>query len=217
MALKVSDIITNARRLLQDTDSGGIRWVDNELIGWLNEGSAEIGRIHPESSARNTDVALLTGTKQTIPSDGTQLLDVIRNVGPLGEPGRVVRIVDRRVMDNERPDWHFDSPSADVKRYIFNENDPLTFYVYPPNTGAGKLTIVYAAAPERVVELNDPLPIRDIYFAAACNYICYRAWQKQIDDQEAQGKSILFKQLFDQAMGERRMIEGEASPNARVR
>lgn len=217
MALLVSDVVTNVRRLLQDTDDGGIRWVDDELIGWLNEGAAEIGRINPESSARNVDLPLVAGTKQLVPSDGTQLLDVVRNITAAGDPGRVVRIVDRRVMDNERPDWHSESPSETVKRYVFNENDPLTFYVYPPNDGSGKVTIVYSAAPIRVTQLTDSLPIRDIYFAAACNYICYRAWQKQLDDQEAQGKSMIYKQLFDQAMGERRFIENEVSPNGTVR
>lgn len=216
MSLLVKDVVENVRRLLQDTDEGGIRWIDTELVGWLNEGAAEIVRVAPESSARNVDMQLLSGTRQRIPSDGTQLLDVIRNVGADDVPGRSIRIVNRRVMDNERPDWHFETPASVFKRYMFEENDPMTFYVYPPSDGTTKLTIVYAAAPQRVAELSDEIPIRDIYFAAITNYVCFRAWQKQLDDNDAQNKAMVFKQLFDQAMGERKVVEAEASPNGRV-
>lgn len=215
MAVSVQTIINNARVLLQDTDAGGIRWVDAELIAWLNEATAEVVRIHPEANSKNTDLALVSGTKQRIPNDGVQLINVVRNVGPLGEPGRVVRLIDHNILNNERPDWHTDPVQPVVTRYTFDPKDPFTFYVYPPNNGTGKVTLVYSGAPEVVNQLTDNLPVPDIYAAPVVNYICFRAWLKQVGDQVSEQRAASYLALFNNAMGVKKTAETETDPNAR--
>lgn len=215
MAVAVQTLIDRARILLQDTDTGGIRWLDSELLSWLNEAAVEIVRVHPEANATNTDLALVAGTRQTIPSDGTQFLNAIRNVDAGGNPGRVVRLVDQAIMNNERPTWHTDTASAVVMRFMFDQKDPFNFYVYPANDGTGKLTIVYSSAPSAVTALNDNFPLPDIYSAPAVNYVCFRAWQKQVGDPAAENRAGSYLNLFNQAMGLRKTVETESDPNAR--
>jgi hypothetical protein len=60
----------------------------------------------PNSSVRNTPFALVAGTRQSLPPDGVQLLDVVRNL-----PARGVRIVAREILDAQLPDWHNEVPS----------------------------------------------------------------------------------------------------------
>jgi len=215
MAISVQKIISNVRVLLQDTDAGGIRWVDSELIAWLNEATAEVVRIHPEANSKNTDLALIAGTKQRIPDDGVQLINVVRNVGAGGTPGRVVRLIDHNIMNNERPEWHMDPQQASVTRFTFDQKDPFTFYVYPPNTGTGKVTLVYSGAPAPVAVLADNLPIPDIYAAPVVNYICFRAWLKQVGDQVSEQRAASYLALFNQAMGVKKAAEVETDPNVR--
>jgi hypothetical protein len=142
MSVTVQTVINNARTLLQDTDTGGIRWTDPELIAWLNEATAEVVRIHPEANSKNIDHNLVAGTKQRIPTDGVQLINVIRNVGVGGAPGRVIRLIDHNIMNNERPDWHMETPTAVATRFTFDHKDPFNFYVYPPNSGTCRVTVV---------------------------------------------------------------------------
>lgn len=215
MAISVQTIIENARILLQDTDEGGIRWVDTELIAWLNEGATEIVRIHPESHAKNVDLPLVQGTKQQVPSDGMQLLNIYRNTNGSGTPGRVIRLINMDIMNNERPSWHIDSPNPIVTRYMFDSKDPRTFYVYPPNTGAGHVSLVYSAAPTPVTQLSDTIPVMDVYAAPLTNYVCYRAWFKQVGDATAMQRASSFLELFNGAMGVKKEVEAVSDPNAR--
>lgn len=215
MAITARTIISNARTLLQDTDAGGIRWIDSELIAWLNEATTEVVRIHPHANAMNSDLQLVIGTRQRIPDNGVQLLNVQRNVSAAGAPGRVIRIVDHDIMNIERPDWHIDPQESTVKRYTFDPQDPMTFYVYPPSDGTAKVAIVYSAAPTQVVALDDLLPIPDIFAASVTNYICFRAWLKQVGDVQSEQRAGSYLQLFNQSIGVKKVAEDIADPNIR--
>ena len=79
MAVAVNDVIDKVQEVLQDT--GGVRWDQtNELLEWLNDAQREIALLKPDATSENTTVTLVTGTKQTIPSDGNRLLRVVRNM-----------------------------------------------------------------------------------------------------------------------------------------
>jgi hypothetical protein len=211
MAIPASVVIGNARVLLNDTDDGGIRWTDPELLAWLNEAAAEVVRIAPHASARTIEHQLVSGTLQFIPDDGVQLINIFRNA----PAGRVVRIVDATIMDNERPSWHQDPASLQVTRYMFDPRNPRMFSVYPPNNGSGRVSLVYSAAPTPVVTMGQNIPVPDIYAAPLTNYICYRAWLKLVDNPASIKRAGDFKSLFDGQMGVKKQAEAESNPNLR--
>ena len=49
MAKTYENLITEARQLLQDTDSSAYRWDDTYLFNTLNRGLQELGRIRPDA------------------------------------------------------------------------------------------------------------------------------------------------------------------------
>lgn len=212
MAVLASIVLDNARILLNDTDDGGIRWQDAELIAWLNEAMAEVVRIAPQASAKTVDHPLTSGTLQSIPDDGVQLINIFRNA----PAGRVVRIVDSTIMDNERPSWHQDPPNAQAMRYTFDPRNPRMFSVYPPNNGAGRVSLVYSAAPTVVTSKAQNISVPDIYAAPLTNYICYRAWLKLVDNANSVKRASDFKALFDGQMGVKKQAEAETNPNMRL-
>ncbi len=209
MAVQASVVITNARVLLNDVDEGGIRWTDAELIAWLNEAMSEVVRIAPQANSKTTDLALVAGTRQQIPLDGVQLINVLRNA----PNGRVIRIVDHDILDNEHPDWHQKTPVATVMRYTFDPQNPRVFHVFPPNNAAGQATVVYSAVPTPIALKTDNIPLPDIYAGPLTNYICYRAWLKQLGDKESFQRAGSYKQLFDGQMGVKKQAETESDPN----
>ena len=65
--------------------------------------------------------------------------------------GRAIRLVSWDILDTQNPDWHDPTVTGDAthgttpKHYLFDENDPLNFYVYPGVAGnAESLTTAYA-------------------------------------------------------------------------
>tara|TARA_A100001388_G_scaffold50342_1_gene33851 strand:+ start:2964 stop:4010 length:1047 start_codon:yes stop_codon:yes gene_type:complete len=79
MTVTVQSVLDRVQQTLQDT--AGIRWSStNELVLWVNDAQREIALLKPDATATNATVALVEGTKQTIPDDGNRLLRVVRNM-----------------------------------------------------------------------------------------------------------------------------------------
>lgn len=191
-----SDITSRARILLNDIDA--TRWVDSELIKWINDAQKLVAMVRPDASVATYVMSLIAGTKQRIPDgsisgvgSGFRLLDVVRNVTTVTgtttanqvvtAAGRSVRIVDREVLDTQDPYWHTAAGSAEIKHFIYDNRSPTLFYVYPPATTSAKLEIVYSVAPTDATALTDTLSISDIYQDVILNYVMYRAYSKDAE------------------------------------
>ena len=186
--MKVSDIISRARILLNDQD--GTRWLDNELVSWINDAQKLIALVRPDSSVSNSTVTLVAGTKQSIPSGGFRLLDVIRNIGNDGVTGgRSIRVVDREVLDSQDPMWHTTTAAGTIKHFIYDNRNPLTYYVYPPAIAGTKIEVMYSVSPTEIVynagnvagTMNTDLTVADIYLESVLNYAMYRAYSKDAE------------------------------------
>ena len=118
-----STIIDKAQTILQDTT--GIRWPDDELLGWLNDGQREIVIYKPNASVKNQSVALAAGTKQTIPADGVQLIDIPLNKGNGSTPGRSIRITMREVLDAQVANFFYVSEIKVIYSFSVHEALPL--------------------------------------------------------------------------------------------
>lgn len=179
--IAAQDVINKAQIILQDTT--GIRWPDStELLGWLNDGQREVLILKPNAYVKNVSMQLAAGTKQSIPANGIQLIDLPRNMGSNGAtPGRAIRIVMREILDAQNPDWHTETPNPVIKHFTFTPLDPKHFYVYPPATDNTQVEVVYSAAPENVSALSDPITLDDIYANVLVDYILYRAYSKDSD------------------------------------
>lgn len=186
--MKVSDIIDRARILLNDQD--GTRWLDGELVSWINDAQKLIALTRPDASVSTGPVTLSAGTKQSIPNGGFRLLDVIRNLGADGVTGgRAIRIVDREVMDSQDPFWHSSMASGVIKHFIYDNRNPMVYYVYPPAQAGTKIEIMYSVAPAEIVynvatpsvALNTVLTVSSIYLESVLNYLMYRAYSKDAE------------------------------------
>jgi len=180
MSVLASVIIDKAAKQLLDLNN--IKWTRAELLSWLNDGMRQIVLIQPSATSTTVSKLLSAGTRQTLPSDGWLLLQMYRNMGTNGStPGRAIRIISREVLDGFNPNWHTDTPSAEVRNYIYDVQDQLAFYVYPPNTGTGYIELNYSAQPANLTSESQAIPIFDVFQSALVDYILYRACGKNAD------------------------------------
>lgn len=217
MAIAASTIISRVETVLQDTTN--VRWPKAELVQWFNDGQREIVLFKPESSVTNTTLSLTTNnTKQTLPSNAIRLIDVIRNMGSGGAtPGRSVRLVNREVLDAQRPTWHSETGAA-VLHYMFDARDPRTFYVYPAPASTLHLELVYSVAPTDVTEsggvVSGNLALDDIYANAVVDFILYRAYTKDSEYAGNANRAVAHYTAFANSIGIRTKTDLDRSPNA---
>jgi hypothetical protein len=167
---------------IQLTDIANVRWTRAELLSWLNDGMRQIVTMQPSASSTTVSKLLTAGTRQTIPSDGWLLLQIYRNMGTTGTtPGRAIRIVSREVLDGFDPYWHTGIPKAEVKNFIYDAQDQLAFYVYPPNTGTQYIELNYSSQPTNLTSESQVIPLFDVFQSALVDYIMYRACSKDAE------------------------------------
>lgn len=210
-----SVVIEKAQIILQDVT--GIRWPDNtELLGWLNDGHLEVLVFKPNANVKNQSVQLAQGTKQSLPTDGIQLMDVVRNMGADGNsPGRVVRIALREILDAQAPGWHYGTPSSTVQHYTYNPLDPKHFYVYPPQPSTpSQVEVVYSAVPAKLTALTQPIAIDDIYQNVLVDYVLYRAYSKDTDYAADPGRAAAAQAAYQSALTGKTNAETIVNPNA---
>jgi hypothetical protein len=219
MAVTVQSVIDRVQATLQDTT--GVRWpVVSELVLWVNDAQREIALLKPDASAKNETVTLATGTKQTIPANGNRLLRAVRNMSAAtnGTGKRSVRLVSREILDAQTPNWHDPTVTGDaahtsiVKHYIYDEQNPRNFYVYPGVSGNSYLEIIYSANPA-VVTQSDNLDVPDIYANSVMNYVLYMAYMKDAEYAGNSQRAANHYQLFTTTVTGKGQVDALTTPN----
>ncbi len=225
----VKDALWRVAVLLQDTAPQFQRQPEGELVDWLNDAQVAITKYLPAACSRVDAIKLVAGTRQSIeaipalsckPGDGstpaapiygTQLLDLICNMGADGvTPGRSIRAVDRRILDSQTPTWH-SITGASVASFTYDPRTPRYFFVTPavPASPAVWVMASLTAQPIKIPNTGTPgselylkggsstatISIADEYVDDLVNYVMARAHSKEVewaDKNVAQAYTTMF-------------------------
>jgi len=235
--MKAESIVTRAGIILHDTTQ--VRWLESELLGWLNDAQREIVLIRPDASVKNEELQLQAGTKQSLPDGGIRVMDVVRNTD-----GDAIRVIDRNVLDAQQPNWHTVGAKSSVEHFMFDLRDPKHFYVYPPQSAdttttvvnaetgldedvttvnAGRIELIYSSAPDDVVYKTDAtaltsetITLDDIYGNGILDYILYRAYSKDADFAGNAERALKHYETFVTTLGLKFQADKMIDPNAAI-
>ena len=218
--------ITGANLLLriEDTlqDTTNVRWSEAELLRYINDAQREVVNLRPEASADHANVQLSTGTEQAIPDVGLRLIKVVRNMSAAGGSAtgkRTIRIVEQEILDTLEPDWHDPTVTGEaahtttVKHYVFDEDDPRKYYVYPGVAGNAYVEIVFSRTPTDLANTSATLYIDDIYANAVIDYALYRAYMKDAEFAGNAQRASSHYQLFVGSVTQGGQVQVMTSPN----
>lgn len=207
-----SDIISRAQILLQDV--AGTRWTTAELLKWISDGQRVIALVRPDSSVDNVSFTMVAGTKQTLPADGLRLLDVVRNLAANGDPGRAVRMVERETLDAQDLMWHTRASTGTVTNFMYDNRDPLHFYVYPKAAANQKLEIIYSKDPAEITSASQALAVNDLYAEPLLNYVMFRSYGKDAEYAANAGLAQSYLGVFNAMLGIKTSKDFAFSPDA---
>lgn len=183
MSVTAKSIIDRAA--IQLTDLKSIRWTRPELLDWVNDAQNQIVILAPAATTTAEVVELEAGTRQTLPQEGWMLLNVYRNIvrdaSFRENPGRSVLLVSRSVLDRFDPKWHTGAQKLEVTNYIYDVQEPRTFWVYPPNNGRGMLDLSYSSSPTVITDEKQTLTVQSVYQTAVLDYVLFRACSKDAE------------------------------------
>jgi hypothetical protein len=206
-------IIDKASVLLGDV--AATRWTTAELLGWLNDGQRELVTLAPQTNIKNVPLHLVSGIKQSLPSDAIILLDIPYNSGSAGTTvGTVINHVPKEIMLKRIPGWTATLPNSVVKHYIYSASDPLIFYVYPPQPTATKyVECVYSAVPALIANATagTKITLDDQYQNALLDYLLYRSFSKDTDSANQTARGTEYYKMFISAIASKMGVDSTLS------
>jgi hypothetical protein len=168
-------------------------------------------------------------TLQELPPDGIRLLDITRNMGNSGAtPGKAIRVVERRIMDAQTPNWHTDPSAAEIKHFMFDLRMPRHFYVYPKAdpVAVQNVEMFYSCSPTNLPVpttnaitdpvLNTVISIDDIYGNALADYIMYRCYSKDAEYTANAALATQHFQSFVTSLGLKTQSDQAVQPNQKL-
>jgi len=153
-----NELIARAGTLLNDPDH--TRWSVLQLLDSIHDAQRDIVARKPDAYTKTASTVLtVSEVKHSLPSDAIMLLDVTRNMGTNGStPGKIPTRIEKAVLDQQWPSWMAASANAEVDHWMYDEKDPLHFWVYPvqPASSPGYVELVYSAVPPQLVKTWQP-------------------------------------------------------------
>lgn len=218
---RVIDVIRRVEDVLQDS---GVRWPRVELQRWLNEAYYAVALVRPDATSKTSTFVCAEGTRQTLVGQydtAFQLLDVTRNLAASSSQ-RVVRLVQRSVLDDQNPSWHAGAPSVDIQYWTFDPRTPKEFFVYPPARSTARLEVVYADTPgahdltEGQLDPDgaqaDTILVDDIYLPSLIDWVLYRAYSKDAEYGANEARASEAYARFNAALGAKTQTDVAVSP-----
>lgn len=221
--VKVVDIIRRVEFILQDTN---VRWPRLELQSWINEAYLAITLLRPDASSKSGAFTCVEGTRQNITASfatALRLLDVTRNLTTSSDK-KVIRAVQRPVLDDQRPAWHTETPTENIQHFTFDPRQPKEFFVYPPASAGAEIEVVYTDAPEThsLSEADlDPatgsaevIKLDDTYMTPIIDWVLYRAYSKDAEYGANEARAAAAYQSFNAAVNVKSQTDSAANPTS---
>jgi hypothetical protein len=220
--VKVTDIIRRVEDVLQDTN---IRWPRTELQNWMNESYLAITLARPDANAKTGSFTCATGTRQVLSSEfpsSLRLLDVTRNLAT-NSGYKVIRLVARSVLDDQRPAWHAETGTTAIQHFTFDPRQPKEFFVYPPATTAAEIEVVYTDSPGATTLTESQLDpagsdatvilLDDIYMSPMIDWVLYRAYSKDAEYGANEQRAQAAYGAFNAALATKNQVDSAVSPS----
>ena len=132
---------------------------------------------------------------------------------------RTIRLVSSDILNAQDPDWHDPSATGSsahgtvVKNYIFDEDDPRKYYVYPGISGNAYVEIVFSRTPTDLSGTSSTIYIDDIYGNAIVDYVLFRAYLKDAEYAANSQRAGTHYQLFAASLGQGAQAQTLLDPN----
>lgn len=189
-----SEIITEARRLIQDTKTP-YRYSDAVMLGFVNQTLKRMVTIRPDLFAVIANFTTTANTVlQSCPTDSTRLIEIFQV-----QNGNAITEVNRATLDRTVPNWQNEDAGQPVN-FMRHVRNPNRFFVYPRPAAGVVLVGEYAQTPPDYTADQEITFPTDAYFPVAVDGVVFLA--ESIDNEHVNsGRAKLFQDAFIQGLG----------------
>lgn len=190
----LNDVITEVRRIIQDTNTP-YRYSDDVLLGFANQALKRIAVLRPDLFAYIGDITCTDGeVVQSAPVDSIRLIEIYRVKNGAG-----IIETNREALDQAYPTWMNDAagPTINFMRHVRNPNK---FFIYPKAPANQVLVGEYAKTPPDYDGTTTVTELPNAYEPVVIDATVFIA--ESVDNEHVNSnRAQLFQQSFTQALG----------------
>lgn len=198
-------------------DSSGDTWPAETIHGAIYEAECMIVNIRPDETARDVEMPLQVGAKQSIaaltPAPNAFLTAKYNRVNDVD--GRAVRRIAMSDQDAISPNWRSAAPSSTIREFMIDDREKLIFFVNPPAAIGAKLQLSYSAIPAEygVVGGSTTTTVGDSYIPMIIEWALYRLFGHDVEGSVNISRSQGHLSAFQRMMGVK--VEAERTMSAK--
>ena len=193
--MQLGQVVTQARRLVQDTDTLEPRYGDDMLLGYANQALRRIAVARPDLFAVITEIEIEKASAEVSPpGDSIRIISIHAAVGA----NTIVEIAKSK-LDSTAPMWREATP-APPQNFARNLQNPNSAFVSPPAPAGQKLLIEYAQTPPEYGVDEEVSLLPDAFRPVVVDYVVFLV-ESMSDESVASGRAALFLQSFNEALG----------------
>ncbi|MFC0995960.1 DUF6682 family protein [Pasteurella multocida] len=195
--VKVSDLINRAKTIAQDVDF--VQWTQAEWLDWYNECLLVLCSMRVDALSMAAEIPIdQTASTFNLPFGSDRLIDVLE----YSKTGRIVREIDRGVLDQQFPYWRESVSDNGPKYYTYDLNNPKQIHIYPSALDTGHtLKVVVAVTPPKAISTDEVIGVDDYYAPAIVNYMLYRGYLKISEQDEEMARVRFYLDAFHKMVG----------------
>jgi hypothetical protein len=189
-----NEVITEARRLIQDTKAP-FRYSDAVMLGFVNQTLKRMVMLRPDLFSVIQEIPTEPDTVlQSCPADSMRLIEIFQI-----KDGDAVTEVDRETLDRTLPSWQREE-SGNPVNFMRHARNPNRFFVYPrPAEGVVLIGEYAQTPPEYTLNANIEAP-SDAYFPMAVAGVVFLA--ESVDDEHVNSnRAKMYQDDFLQGLG----------------
>lgn len=192
--MKLTNVITEVRRILQDTNAPQ-RYSDTVLLGFANQALKRIAVLRPDLFAYIGEITTTAGAViQSAPTDSIRIMEIFQVKNGAG-----VTETSREALDQTYPTWMNDT-AGDAVNWMRHVRNPNRFFIYPKAPSGQILIGEYAQTPKDYTADEDVALLPDAYFPVVVDATVFVA--ESVDNEHVNSnRAQLFQQSFTQALG----------------
>ena len=187
-------VLTEVRRLIQDTDATRYRYSNEALLGHMNQALKRMCHIRPDLFVVYGDIPTQAGkTMQQLPDGAVRLVEIFHVKG-----GGTVAETVRETLDETHPTWHSDTPGEPIN-FIRHIRNPDRYFLSPPPAQGVVVVGEYVQTPPNYT-LKQVIDLSDVYFPLLVDGTVWLA--ESIDNEHVNsGRAEMYKRTFYEGLG----------------
>jgi hypothetical protein len=192
--MTLNEVITEARRLIQDINSPQ-RYSDTVMLGFANQTLKRMAVLRPDLFAYIGEIPCTAGqVLQSPPADSLRIIEIFQV-----KDGNGITEVDRTTLDQTYPGWMND-PAAAAVNWMRHVRNPNKFFIYPKAPANQILIGEYSQTPPNYLGTQTVALLPDAFFPVVVDGTVFLA--ESVDNEHVNSnRAQLFQQSFTQALG----------------